>query len=134
MRRDWSIVRQILEKVEDETLSEHIDALHQACKTGWSGEECETAKQLESEFAQHLELLIDSGMLKGVQLASTTKGQVRYLRIEPKLTMAGYDLLEVLRTKTHWSKVLDALRSAGVAITMEGIQCAARKVIRDALS
>lgn len=46
--------------------------------------------------------LSESGYVRGVEFARFTPGNVSYVRIEPEMTMAGYDLLEVLRSKTVW--------------------------------
>lgn len=96
MVRDWDVVRELLGKIEDESLKEFIEHLHKDILFGKNDE------KFESIVARHLKLLSESGYIKGIQYGCTLPGKVSYVRIEPELTMAGYDLLEVLRSKTVW--------------------------------
>lgn len=88
--------RELLGKIEDESLKEFIEHLHKDILFGKNDE------KFESIVARHLKLLSESGYIKGIQYGCTLPGKVSYVRIEPELTMAGYDLLEVLRSKTVW--------------------------------
>lgn len=96
MRRDWGIIRSLLSKIEAETLAEFVLGLHSDVMLG------DGDKVFESTVARYLKLLSESGYIKGIQYGCTLPGKVSYVRIEPELTMAGYDLLEVLRSKTVW--------------------------------
>ena len=124
MVRDWDVVRELLGKIEDESLKDFIEKLHKDALFGKNDE------KFESCVARHLKLLSESGYIKGIQHGCTLPGKVSYVMIEPELTMAGYDLLEVLRSKTVWKSVKEQIKASGVAMTLEAIKVFASQEIK----
>ncbi|MCH3934731.1 MAG: DUF2513 domain-containing protein [Mesosutterella sp.] len=124
MRRDWGIIRSLLSKIEAETLAEFVLGLHSDVMLG------DGDKVFESTVARYLKLLSESGYVRGIEFARFTPGNVSYVRIEPEMTMAGYDLLEILRSDTVWGRVKEEVKTTGAAMTVEAIKIFASKAIK----
>ena len=124
MKRDWDIIRELLSQIEDETLPAFVNELHRDVQFG-KGDPV-----FESDVARHLKLLADAGFVKGVQFANTSPKKVCYVRVEPDLTMEGYDLLEVLRSKSIWASVKEQIKTTGAGLTVEAIKVFASQAIR----
>lgn len=124
MKRDWDIIRELLSQIESETLPEFVNNLHREVQFG-KGDAV-----FESEVARHLKLLVDAGYVSGIQFANTSPRKVCYVRVEPDLTMDGYDLLEVLRSKTIWTSVKEQIKTTGAVLTVEAIKVFASQAIR----
>ena len=128
MVRDWNLIRNLLVKIEDETLLDFLDQLSTDVKCG-TGD-----PKFESDVARHLSLLIDAKFVTGIQIGSTTPKCVHYVRIEPNLTMEGYDLLEILRSKETWGKVTDFFKKTGHAVTLESIKAVTLAALKSLLT
>lgn len=124
MRRDWDIIRELLAQIEAETLPAFIDKTHREVQFGHGD------AVFERDVARHLKLLAEAGYVYGIDIANSRPGRVSYARVEPELTMEGYDLLEVLRSKTVWTSVKDQMKATGAALTAEAIKAFASQAIR----
>lgn len=113
MKRDWKRLQAVLEDVEADRLEARLDALD-------AGEE-------EDLYFGHLLLALDAGCVKGVSV-SRTGAQWRYSSGDVRLTMAGHDLLDAVRSKTVWAAVKTAAVELKVPISMELIKAVALKL------
>lgn len=118
MKRDWKLIRGILEALE----GDNYIAYHNA--GGMTDEE--KAKIYKDDLssllpkkrmlvAQHLELLVDSGLVTQASCSTFENSGLR-------LTMKGYDMLDALRDDTVWNKVKDLAVKSGVTISWEFIK------------
>ena len=85
------------------------------------------------ELIEHLRLLTEAGYIQGVRVRPETPERVDYSISTPSMTMEGYDLLEVLRSKTVWASVKDRLKTAGIGITAEAIKIALQSALKQTL-
>lgn len=127
MIRDWDTIRNILEKIEDETLFEFLKEVETEVRFK------KTDKRFRYELIEHLRLLAEAGYIQGVKVHSATPEKVEYSISTPSMTMEGYDLLEVLRSKTVWASVKDRLKAAGIGITAEAVKIALQSALKQAL-
>ncbi len=127
MARDWTLIRGILEKIEAETLKDFIEDLSTKARLG------ELHDNFDATVARHIELLLEAGLVKGVQIGSTTPGHVTYVRIDPRMTMDGYDFLEILRNQSFWARVKERINALGVSITLEAIKVASTAILTEKL-
>lgn len=122
MKRDWKIIRLILEQAECDRLSEF---------TRQSNFPDDISKD---EFLGHLELLSDVGILKNVDVARDMNGRIiRCIMTGVFVTMEGRDLLDALRDSSVWSRIKDKARAAGVSISWEFIKAAIPVIMKEIL-
>ena len=106
MKRDWELIAKILQNIENETLDAMID---------------NASKDDGDLIIKHLELLIDCDHVRGVEIKHSSGG-LFYGLADPRLTMSGYDLKEVLLDKNLFSKIKEKATSAGVKLSWEFIK------------
>lgn len=119
MKRDWNLIQEILEAIEQNKVRCHWDALETA-----------ESKRL---VLLHYDLLQESGLIVNYVLDSDMDDDF-HTEYHPKftpeapgaqymhLTMAGYDLLEVLRDRKLWNAITSKAKSLSVKLTWEFIR------------
>lgn len=131
MKRDWNILKAILEEAEGETLYESIQKLERPGKTQGVGK-LEVAMRdvspdnVERTLYGHIRLLTESGMLDGIQVQSVNQLSVGHVFV----TMAGHDLLECLRHQSTWDFIVRQARQNGFAMTFETLKILAIEFVK----
>jgi hypothetical protein len=96
MKRDWDLLRKQLTDIEagDDVLADIPDAPKWTDDLTWEAYDSLAKEQrmVEERIAGHLELLIDSGYVEGLQVLRGADGHFAYGVSVPRLTMAGHDL------------------------------------------
>lgn len=138
MKRDWNLIRDVLEACEDDRLDEYIS------KSGADYDEDDLTPQqkdkLEFENAKkyrrlvigHLELCLDEEFIKGVEIvkySDGTLGPVSYCK-EARLTMKGHDFLVKLRDQNMWKNIKSIAKQTGIALTVESISQLASHIVQ----
>lgn len=101
MTRNFEIIRQILLAVEKTPSGDPIQTLN------WEGEAD------EAEVGEHLQLLIEAGLVEGKVVA------VRPLMfVIHRLTWSGHDFIANARNDTVWKKVMAEAKEKGSSVTM----------------
>lgn len=92
MKRDLDLVRTILKEMENGTFDE------------WQSKEVEREKadKEEKRLVQHLELMIERGLIEGEVLKDRT-GCARGAAVS-RIKWEGYEFLEATRNETLWNK------------------------------
>jgi hypothetical protein len=116
MERDWDLLRKQLEAIEQEhhVLADILD------KAKWANEverEKEEVRQLG-----HLELLIDERLVEGIHIGRDVNGHFIFSNVNPRLTMAGHDLLDTLRSPKLWEQIKSSARENGIELTISAIK------------
>jgi len=70
----------------------------------------------------HLELLVNSGYIEGLKVTRGLNGHFIISRSKPRLTMAGHDLLDTMRSKPVWDKVKETAQSKGIELTFDAVK------------
>ncbi|WCM18767.1 DUF2513 domain-containing protein [Paraburkholderia bryophila] len=125
MKRDWDLLRKQLTDIEEK----HDVLADIPSEPRWIDQtEAEYSRQYEEyhtikgRIAGHLELLIDDGYVDGVQVLRGADGHIAFGLSSPRLTMAGHDLLDTMRSKPVWENIKSAAQSKGIELTFETIK------------
>lgn len=115
MKRDWDLIRSILEKTEAIPSNGALNT-----KQGWPDDPV-------SAF-EHIALLEEAGYVKAavVRFMDGGPGGEAILR---RLTSSGHDLLDKIRSDTVWEKTKEKAKSAGVDLTFDTVKEIAQRVI-----
>ncbi len=119
MKRDWEILKELLEAIEQNKVKQHWDNLPD--------------DEHRNVVLMHYELLQDSDLIANFKIITDTDDSFKVIRQplfipqvpgEPylRLTMKGYDFLEVLRDQRLWLRILSFAKSSSVKLTYEFIK------------
>jgi hypothetical protein len=135
MKRDWDLIRKQLTDIEEEK-DIFADLPRQTPK--WEDGETEEeyskryseSRSIENRILGHLELLIDSGFIEGIQIIRSLDGAMHYARSNPRLTMPGHDLLDTIRSATVWNKVKEVAKNKGLELSFDTVKLLAGTVLK----
>jgi Hypothetical protein (DUF2513) len=138
MKRDWDLLRKQLTNIEEgnDVLAEIPHEPKWTDDLTQQGYEhvVKEYKELEERIAGHLELIIDSGYVEGVTVSRGADNFISFGIHAPRLTMAGHDLLDTMRSATVWEKVKSTARKKGIELTFDAIKSLAGVVIKQMLA
>ena len=121
MKRDWNVVREILEQIEEKQLTSFVKA-GQFLNTPGS--------ESADDCFGHMEILIDAGIVKHATVQRNASGEFEYWDFRGVLiTMQGHDLLDSLRDDKVWTQIKTRAQKAGVSLTWEFIKASIPIVI-----
>ncbi|PZQ66937.1 MAG: hypothetical protein DI563_22365 [Variovorax paradoxus] len=109
MKRDWDVVRAVLEQVEA-LGDQHFDG------HGFSY----TAESPEDEVTRirHLLLLRDAGFVRGLAVDTLAGPGL----LGPELTWEGHELLGTIRSKTIWNRVKKLAADKGIELSFDVVK------------
>lgn len=125
MKRDWDLLRKQLIDIEEErdVLADIPD------QPKWNDQSQEEFtrqykeyQDIESKIAGHLELLIENGYVEGIHVSRGIDGHIAFGVSSPRLTMAGHDLLDTMRSKPLWEKIKATAQSKGIELTFDAVK------------
>ncbi|MFV8603967.1 DUF2513 domain-containing protein [Ralstonia pseudosolanacearum] len=125
MKRDWDLLRKQLNDIEEErdVFTDLPDEPKWTDQTEAEyAQQCQEYRASESKILGHLELLINNGYVDGIQVGRSLDGEFYYANHHPRLTMAGHDLLDTMRSKPIWEKIKTTAQSKGIELTFEAIK------------
>lgn len=116
MKRNWKVVRILLEQVESETLADFIR----------SKKYLEDAETADSDILLgHVEIMIEAGILKNCRVSRGSSGRIEQWDLRaPYISMYGHDLLDALRDEAVWKNLCSRAKKAGVSLSWEFIKAA----------
>ena len=103
MKRDPSLIKNLLLKVEESAAGQSIKALH-------------FDDYREEEVIEHIELLLEAGFIKGVVIFDFS-GQPTQYSIQ-RLTWEGHEFLCNAKNDTVWKKALSLAQEKGLSISV----------------
>lgn len=122
MKRDWNIIKAVLEHVEVGDTEAFYASQRYLTDLGID----------EDIFLGHVEILLDAGILKGGEVRRSAVGTFMSVDLRGAfITMYGHDLLDALRDKTVWNQIRAKAVKAGVSLSWEFIKAALPLVIQD---
>ena len=134
MQRNWTVIRDLLEHFEDETIEGFLSEIKQGHRydSTLTPEENQLAQADSERKADivfgHLLLLTDSELIEGVIRVQPTLGKWSYSLRNPRLTMKGHDALDAIRSDTVWNEVKAKAKEAALPVTLELILAVLRKM------
>lgn len=121
MRKDWTIIRQILLRLEDSATPntvlrpDHYESLP------------------AQEVAYNMRLLAEAGFIEAnIQELRNGSGEIG-AAIARRLTNSGHDLLDTIRNETVWKKIKDTFRDKGLDMTFDLVLCVGKKIAEQLL-
>ena len=124
MKRDWNLLGEIFNHIEDENLEDFIDHF-----------EDKTDPLLGNErLLKHVELLVDAGFVLGVEVIRANGKITGYGTDEPRITLEGYDFADIVQDKKLLSRTIKTIEKAGFLVTMETLKAYAPKVLQLAVT
>ena len=137
MKRDWDLLREQLTNLEqgNDVLAEVSSEPKWTDDLTQQGYEraVREYRVLEERIAGHLELLIDSGYVDGLTVSRGADNYISFGIHAPRLTMAGHDLLDTMRSATVWQNIKSTASKKGIALTFDTIKAIAGVVIKQML-
>lgn len=116
MKRDWSLMGDIFNAIEEETLEGFIERCSSEDKT---------------KIFWHLELLLDAGYIKGVGLKRYSSGEIFDIYSNnPRITLSGYDFADLVKDKKILNQIKNQITDAGYLVSLETIKAFAPQVIK----
>lgn len=116
MIRDWNLIREILQAIEDDKLELFY----------------KSNSDKQDKIILHLELLAESDLISNLKILNvavdtpgpniTNQQVLVFSNPSIRMTMQGYDLLETIRNKTIWKTITTKAYDAGVMLTWEFIK------------
>lgn len=132
MKRDWDLIRKLLTDIEEgrDVLAEIPTEPRLADQTSEEYEQqLQEFNTAEGRIAGHLELLIDCNFVEGLHV-SRTSGGFSFSVAYPRLTMAGHDLLDTMRSSTVWESIKSLAKKKGVELTFDAIKLLGSAVLK----
>lgn len=136
MKRDWDLIRKQLNDVEDENdLFSEMPLEPVYANQGWDAYEASLKeyRAIESRIFGHFELLVNNGYIDGLQILRSADGLFSYGLHCPRLTMAGHDLLDTMRSTTIWEKIKTTAKTKGIELTFDAIKALGALALKSVL-
>lgn len=113
MKRDWDLIRVILQRAEDAEVGKQFSATD------------EFFNGYQIDFVQeHINMLCDKGFIKG------TYGLDPRRAIVLGLTFDGHDFLDNIKSDTVWNKTKAVIKEKGIEMTVDAVKYSAKSVIK----
>jgi hypothetical protein len=127
MKRDWDLIRRQLTDIEEEN---NVLADLPKENPKWVGNESEedflkrqrAHDVIEGRILGHIELLVEEGYIEGISVHRGASGHFMVSRSVPRLTMAGHDLLDTMRSATIWTTIKETAKKKGIELTFDAIK------------
>lgn len=136
MKRDWDLIRKQLSDVEEENdLFSGVPLEPVWENKEWDIYEKELIDQraIEARIFGHLELLVNAGYVDGLQVVRSADGLFSFGLHSPRLSMAGHDLLETMRSATIWEKIKTTAKTKGIELTFDAIKALGAATLKSSL-
>jgi hypothetical protein len=133
LKRDWDLIRDQLLAIEEDRdfKTEVLGSV--ANEPTWVDGQSEADylaaladhRAREERVFGHLRLLIENGFIDGVNVQMALSGEYLFSLWKPRLTMAGHDLLDTMRSRTLWERVKSTAKEKGLELTFDSIKALA---------
>ncbi|MBB1601058.1 DUF2513 domain-containing protein [Variovorax sp. UMC13] len=137
MKRDWDLIRRLLTDIE-----EGRDFLADApAEPKWLDQSEEAfAKEMrayrsaDERLFGHLELLREAGYTDGYEVLRGADGTISFGLASPRLTMAGHDLLDTVRSSKVWAWIKSTASAKGLELTVDAVKALGPLALKHILS
>ena len=119
MRRDWKLLAEIIQHLEDESFWGWLDSIASS----------DLAKH--TLILRHMELLQDAGYIKNFVLKTSVDGFLYYANNDVRITMQGYDFKDVILDKRLFNKICESAQNLGVKVTWEFIKASIPIILKN---
>lgn len=129
MKRDWDLLREQLIAIEEDSdfKKDVLGAI--PTQPEWLDDQSEQEylkaladyRKIEQRVFGHLELLVNNGFVEGLNIGRDSGG-FHFSIFHPRLTMAGHDLLDTMRSKTLWTQIKSMARDKSLELSFDVIK------------
>jgi hypothetical protein len=136
MKRDWDLIRKQLTDIEEEKdLFSEVPPEPVWEKQDWAvyEKQLKEYQAIEGRIFGHFELLVDAGYIEGLEIVRSLDGSFHYGLHCPRLTMAGHDLLDTIRSATVWEKIKVVAKAKGIELTFDAIKALGALALKNTL-
>ena len=138
MKRDWNEIKEILEAIEEDRFADYVgkngEFFDDSLMTPARKREklAELGIERRDIILGHIELLADAGLIKGIQLDifANDSGVAELSQIRPRITMAGYYLLEYLRSPKFRKALGCYCEKIGTGMTLDILHHAMSSILK----
>lgn len=124
MKREWDLIRKQLTTIEDDkdVLADLPDE-PKLTDQPWEKYEQQLSEYLtvNERILGHLEMLVENGYIDGLKVVRHSGGISPSIS-SPRLTMAGHDLLDTMRSSTIWESIKSTAKKKGIELTFDAIK------------
>lgn len=78
-------------------------------------------------------MLVNAGYVDGLQVVRSADGLFSFGLHSPRLSMAGHDLLETMRSATIWEKIKTTAKTKGIELTFDAIKALGAATLKSSL-
>jgi DNA-binding transcriptional ArsR family regulator len=121
MKRDWGLIRRILQKVEDK--SSYGELVSPDSVDGYDVE----------NVSYHMHLLDQAGLITAQCRESTRSRNDGIYCVALNLTWEGHELLDSIKNDTVWNRLRKLLREKSIELSYSAVKAAAVQVIKENL-
>lgn len=123
MKRDWDVIKVILEKIENNFLDSFIN----------DGLSVKPPYCISDEvLLGHIEILVDAGIIKHAEVQRNSDGSFNFWDLRGVyITMSGHDLLDALRDQKIWNAIKLKSKQIGISLSWEFIKASIPIVIQN---
>lgn len=136
MKRDWDLLRKLLTDIEEER-ELLADApvepkwLDQSEETFI--EEMKAYRAADERLFGHLELLSNAGYTEGYNVMRGADRSISFGIFTPRLTMAGHDLLDTMRSPKVWNWIKSTASTKGVELSFDAVKALGALALKNVL-
>lgn len=137
MKRDWELIRQVLVDIEDD----RDPMLRLPDNPVWENQteqefsdEVSRYRSTESSLYGHVELLLEANCIQGMEIIRYPDDSWGHSNYGARLTMAGHDLLETMRSQGLWEKIKTTAKTRSIELTVDSIKTIATALITKAVA
>lgn len=113
MKRDWDLIRIILQRAEDAEVGEQF-SVNDECFSNYG----------VGIVQSHINMLCDKGLVKGVYGFHPERAIVE------GLTFDGHDFLDNIKSDTVWNKTKAIIKEKGIEMTVDAVKFGAKSAIK----
>lgn len=136
MKRDWDLIRELLTDIEEErdltadapSEPKWLDQSEQAFI-----EEMRAYRTADERLFGHLELLLNAGYTQGYSIIRGADGYISFGAFTPRLTMAGHDLLDTMRSSKVWDWIKSTANTKGVELSFDAVKALGALALKNVL-
>lgn len=125
MKRDWDLLRHLLTEIEEER-DICADAPVEPKWTDQSEQvfnsEMESYQAAAERLFGHLQLLQEAGYTDGYRVDRGASNDIMLSVNKPRLTMAGHDLLDTMRSSKVWAWIKSTAKTKGIELTFDAVK------------
>ncbi|MDP5152069.1 DUF2513 domain-containing protein [Rheinheimera baltica] len=114
MKRNWEVIREILIRLEE------------LPNTDVGLQLPDFPAEKAYDYAYHMELLIEAGMIEGQMSRSAGAGHAHFF--VHRLSWDGHELLDSIRSSTVWEKTKKTFASKGIEMTFDLVKSVATEI------